>query len=311
MIGNLGGGGSAEYLMAYLKSRTMSARIIKRFGIASHPAIVGESPKEDIKYDEILKIVNRILSVDKDKDGLITIAVETLDPEVSAEIVKAYLEYLAGFARGPQKEKRIFVEEQLQKVKRELEAAENVFKEFQDKTRLFSMEKQAATLIEKLARLEAEKVQAEISLNMQETLLKSSGNLPELVKIEGKKLSEEARIKALDKEIKEVEETLTSIPELSLEFVRLQRNLKVKEKVFGVLTEQYETAKIAEAEEGSQFEIIDQPIVPELKSKPRRSIMVILSGLSAGVLGVFAAFLIEFINRRKEQERKEKTQAQA
>jgi heme/copper-type cytochrome/quinol oxidase subunit 2 len=34
--------------------------------------------------------------------------------------------------------------------------------------------------------------------------------------------------------------------------------------------------------------------------------MVILAGLSAGVLGVFAAFLIEFVRRRKEQEAKEK-----
>jgi uncharacterized protein involved in exopolysaccharide biosynthesis len=65
-------------------------------------------------------------------------------------------------------------------------------------------------------------------------------------------------------------------------------------------------AKIAEAEEGSQFEVIDKPRPPELKSKPRRSIMVILAGLSAGVLGVFAAFLIEFVRRRKEQEAKEK-----
>jgi uncharacterized protein involved in exopolysaccharide biosynthesis len=129
------------------------------------------------------------------------------------------------------------------------------------------------------------------------------------MKLEGQKVSEEAKIEALKKEIAETEKGLSSMPELALEFIRLQRNLKVKEKVFGVLTEQYEMAKIAEAEEGSQFEVIDQPRAPELKSKPRRSIMVILSGLSAGVLGVFAAFLIEFINRRKEQESKEKQPA--
>ncbi len=310
MLGGLGGGGSAEYLMAYLKSRTMSARIINRFGIATHPAIVGETPPEDIKYDEILKMVNRIVGVDKDKDGMITISAETLDPKVSAEIVAAYLEYLGSFARGPQKEKRQFVERQLEKVKAELEEAENAFKDFQDSTQLYSMEKQASSLIDKLAKLESERIQAGISLNMQESMLKASGNLPELVKLEGQKVSEEAKIAALGKEIAEVEKGLKQMPELTLEFIRLQRNLKVKEKVFGVLTEQYEMAKIAEAEEGSQFEIIDEPLVPEVKSKPRRSIMVILSGLSAGVLGVFAAFLIEFIKRRKEQETSQKRQAQ-
>lgn len=135
-------------------------------------------------------------------------------------------------------------------------------------------------------------------------MLKSSGSVPELVKVEAQKVAEEAKISALDKEIALVEKEIGILPELALEFARLQRNLSVKTKIFGVLTEQYEMAKIAEAEEGSQFEVVDRARAPEVKSKPRRSIMVILAGLSAGVLGVFAAFLIEFIRRRKEQEAK-------
>ncbi|HAE37254.1 MAG TPA: hypothetical protein DCG57_01295 [Candidatus Riflebacteria bacterium] len=309
MIPGLGGGGGSEYLMVYLKSRTMSDRIIKRFGVASNPAIVGDNPKEDIKYDEILKIVDRIVSVDKDKDGLITISAETLSPEVSAEIAMAYVSYLSSFARGPQKEKRVFIEQQLEKVSKELEQSEEIFKAFQDQHKMFALEKQAATVIEKLARLEAEKIGAGVSLQMQESLLKSSGSVPELVKIEGQKVSEEARIAALEKEIGLTEKDIATLPQLALEFARLQRNLKVKEKVFGVLTEQHEMSKIAEAEEGSQFEVIDVARAPELKSKPRRSIMVILAGLSAGVLGVFAAFLIEFIRRRKEQDAKQAAQA--
>ena len=309
MIPGLGGGGGSEYLMVYLKSRTMSDRIIKRFGVASNPAIVGDNPKEDIKYDEILKIVDRIVSVDKDKDGLITISAETLSPEVSAEIAMAYVSYLSSFARGPQKEKRVFIEQQLEKVSKELEQSEEIFKAFQDQHKMFALEKQAATVIEKLARLEAEKIGAGVSLQMQESLLKSSGSVPELVKIEGQKVSEEAKIAALEKEIGLTEKDIATLPQLALEFARLQRNLKVKEKVFGVLTEQHEMSKIAEAEEGSQFEVIDVARAPELKSKPRRSIMVILAGLSAGVLGVFAAFLIEFIRRRKEQDAKQAAQA--
>lgn len=306
-----GGGGGAEYLMVYLKSRTMSDRIIKRFGVATNPAIVGDTPDEDIKYDEILKIVNKIVSVDKDKEGLITISAETMSPELSAEIAMAYVEYLSGFARGPQKEKRVFIEQQLEKVSKELEQAEETFKAFQDKHKMFALEKQAATVIEKLAKLEAEKVGSGVSLQMQESLLKSSGSVPELVKIEAQKVSEEAKIAALEKEIGSTEKEIAQLPQLALEFARLQRNLKVKEKVFGVLTEQHEMAKIAEAEEGSQFEVIDIARAPELKSKPRRSIMVILAGLSAGVLGVFAAFLIEFIRRRKEQEAKHAAPAAA
>ncbi len=307
MIPGLGGGGGSEYLMVYLKSRTMSDRIISRFGIATNPAIVGDKQVDldKIKYDEVLKTVNRIVSVDKDKEGLITISAETLSPEVSAEIATAYIEYLSGFARGPQKEKRQFIERQLEVVSKEMAVAENEFKDFQDKHRMFTLEKQASAVIERLSSLEAQKIAAGVSLQMQESMLKSSGSVPELVKVEAQKVAEEAKIAALAKEIALVEKDITALPELALEFARLQRNLSVKTKIFGVLTEQFEMAKIAEAEEGSQFEVIDRARPPEVKSKPRRSIMVILAGLSAGVLGVFAAFLIEFIRRRKDQEAKQ------
>ena len=142
MIPGLGGGGGAEYLMVYLKSRTMSDRIIARFGIATNPAIVGDNPPtpDKIKYDDVVKTVSKIVSVDKDKEGLITIAAETMSPEVSAEIASAYIEYLSGFARGPQKEKRLFIERQLEIVSKELAAAENDFKVFQDKHKMFTLE---------------------------------------------------------------------------------------------------------------------------------------------------------------------------
>lgn len=304
-----GGGGSSEYLMVFLKSRTMSDHIIERFGIATNPVFITGKKLEEIKYEDLLKIVDRTVSVDKDKDGLISVSAETTDPELSAQIATAYIENLRRFARGPQTTKRQFVEGQLELVKKELEQAEDVFKEFQDKHKLFAIEKQAAVTIEKLARLEAEKVGAGVSLQMQDSLLKSSGNLPELVRIESQKVSETAKIGALEKEIAVTEKEIGQLPQLALEFARLTRDLKVKEKVFGVLTEQYEMAKISEAEEGSQFEVVDHARVPEVKSKPRRSIMVILAGLSAGVLGVFAAFLIEFVRRRKEQEEKQAKQA--
>jgi len=309
MIPGLGGGGSSEYLMVFLKSRTMSAHIIERFGIATNPVFITGKKAEDIKYEDLLKILDKTVSVDKDKDGLISVSAETTDPELSAKITTAYIENLRRFARGPQMAKRQFIESQLEIIKKELEQAEDLFKEFQDKHKLFAIEKQASVAIEKLARLEAEKVGAGVSLQMQESLLKSSGNLPELVRIESQKVSETAKIGALEKEIVLTEKEISHLPQLALEFARLTRDLKVKEKVFGVLTEQFEMAKISEAEEGSQFEVVDHARVPEVKSKPRRSIMVILSGLSAGVLGVFAAFLIEFVRRRKEQEEKQSKQA--
>lgn len=310
-MAGLGGGGSADYLVAYLNSRTMSDRVINKFGIATHPAIVGDKLPDEIVYDRVLKSLRNIVSIDKDRDGLITISAETRSPELSAEIAASYIDFLTAFARGPQKEKRIFVEGQLEVISKELAIAEYAVKEFQDEHKMFALDKQSSGIIERLARLETEKVSAGVALQMQQSLLRASGNMPELVRIESQKVSEEAKIAALEKEIAIVEQQLSLLPAIGLEYARLQRNLKVKEKLYGVLTEQYEMAKIAEAEEGSMFEVMDRPRPPDLKSKPRRSIMVILAGLSAGVLGVFGAFLIEFVRRRKDQETAEKKATQS
>lgn len=306
-LAGLGGsGGGANYLTCFLKSATMSDYIIKRFGIATNPAIIGDKqpdPNEIIYYDDLLKNMEKIVTVDNDvKTGLITISAETMNATTSAEIVTAYIDRLGKFSMGPQKEKRIFIEKQLALVGKELEVTENEYKNFQDKHKMFALDKQTAAAIDKMALLETQRVTSNISLEMQQSLLKSSGNVAELVKMEAQKVAEEAKTEAIKKEIGEMEKELATLPDVSMEFLRLQRNLKVKEKVYAVLIEQYEMAKITEAEEGSQFEVIDQPRIPERKSKPKRAIMVILAGLSAGVLAVFAAFMMEFIKRRKEQE---------
>ena len=130
-----------------------------------------------------------------------------------------------------QKEKRIFIERQLEKLGKELEAAENEYKAFQDKYKLFALDKQTAATIDKMAQLESQRVSSNISLEMQQSLLKSSGSVPELVKVEAQKVAEEAKAEAIRKEINEVEKELSNLPDVSMDFIRLQRNLKVKEKL--------------------------------------------------------------------------------
>jgi len=302
MLGGIGGGGGAEYLMAYLKSDDMSCRIITQFGVATNPILMGKKPPEDVKIDDLIKKIVNIVNISKDKDGLITISAETTSASLSADLAAGYLVNLNMYAKGPATQKRIFIEEQIAKVQKELDEAESKFKAFQDKNRLVAIDEQSRAIVESLVKLESSKVESDVALKMQESLLKSMGNLPELVRIEGQKVSEEARQKALDKAIGDVEKKLEGIPELALQYARLMRELKVKEKVFETLTTQYEMAKISEAEEGSQFEVIDRPYPAERKSKPSRSLMVILSGITAGMLGVFLAFFVEFLEKRRREE---------
>ena len=167
---------------------------------------------------------------------------------------------------------------------------------------MFTLEEYAKSIVERMTKLQTEKFSTEVSMQTQDRLMQSFGSMPELIKLEALKVAEATRIKAINDEISVTQTAMESLPKLALEFARLRVALSVKEKLFTMITEQYELAKIAIADESSAFDIIDSPLVPELKSKPKRATMVILAGLLAGVIGVFSSFLIEFIQKRKQKE---------
>ncbi|MFA6748572.1 MAG: Wzz/FepE/Etk N-terminal domain-containing protein [Candidatus Riflebacteria bacterium] len=307
MAGMLGLGQSSDsgYLEAFLKSNTMSGIIIQKFGIATNTAIVGPNPKpaSDVKYDDLLNTVNKTVSIGNDaKSGLITISAETMDANLSAQITNSYIEHLTRFANEPQRKKLLFLSEQLAQVTKDLNEAQESLKKFQDENKMFTLEEYAKSIVERMTKLQTEKFSTEVSMQTQDRLMQSFGSMPELIKLEALKVAEATRIKAINDEISVTQTAMESLPKLALEFARLRVALSVKEKLFTMITEQYELAKIAIADESSAFDIIDSPLVPELKSKPKRATMVILAGLLAGVIGVFSSFLIEFIQKRKQKE---------
>lgn len=307
MAGMLGLGQSSDsgYLEAFLKSNTMSGIIIQKFGIATNTAIVGPNPKpaSEVKYDDLLNIVNKTVSIGNDaKSGLITISAETMDANLSAQITNSYIEHLTRFANEPQRKKLLFLSEQLAQVTKDLNEAQESLKKFQDENKMFTLEEYAKSIVERMTKLQTEKFSTEVSMQTQDRLMQSFGSMPELIKLEALKVAEATRIKAINDEISVTQTAMESLPKLALEFARLRVALSVKEKLFTMITEQHELAKIAIADESSAFDVIDSPLVPELKSKPKRATMVILAGLLAGVIGVFSSFLIEFIQKRKQKE---------
>lgn len=307
MAGMLGLGQSSDsgYLEAFLKSNTMSGIIIQKFGIATNTAIVGPNPKpaSEVKYDDLLNIVNKTVSIGNDaKSGLITISAETMDANLSAQITNSYIEHLTRFANEPQRKKLLFLSEQLAQVTKDLNEAQESLKKFQDENKMFTLEEYAKSIVERMTKLQTEKFSTEVSMQTQDRLMQSFGSMPELIKLEALKVAEATRIKAINDEISVTQTAMESLPKLALDFARLRVALSVKEKLFTMITEQHELAKIAIADESAAFDVIDSPLVPELKSKPKRATMVILAGLLAGVIGVFSSFLIEFIQKRKQKE---------
>ena len=85
-----------------------------------------------------------------------------------------------------------------------------------------------------------------------------------------------------------------------MENLGLLRDVKYYETIFELLARQFEIAKIDEAKDASLIQVLDKAIEPERKSKPKRALIVILTGLVAGFLAVIFAFVRESLEKARQ-----------
>ena len=93
------------------------------------------------------------------------------------------------------------------------------------------------------------------------------------------------------------------VPALVLEYARKMRELKTQEAIYEQLTKQYEMAKLNEAKDSSALQVLDDGVVPLKKSKPRRSLIVILSTLVTFFIAVFVVFMQEHLEKMPAEDR--------
>ncbi|MFH0778030.1 MAG: GNVR domain-containing protein, partial [Candidatus Eisenbacteria bacterium] len=91
------------------------------------------------------------------------------------------------------------------------------------------------------------------------------------------------------------------VPRLALEYGRLLREVKIQETLFGLLTEQYEHAKIQEAKDTPTIQVLDVAQPPEKKSRPRRLILLALAAGFSVVFSMLYASLSDHLERLRQE----------
>lgn len=125
----------------------------------------------------------------------------------------------------------------------------------------------------------------------------------------------EERVADAERELLEAEEELKRFlernrqfqgsPELSFQYERLQRRVRIKEEVLTTLRRSYEEARIQEVNDTPLITVIDRAVPPEKRSSPKRKLNVVLAFFLGGMLGVFGAFGREFVERARERDEEE------
>ncbi len=203
------------------------------------------------------------------------------------------------------KRNRIFVENQLHKVKKELREAEEALKGFQVNKKIVAMDAQTEASIRALANLKAQITAKEVQLGVIKQY--STPSNPDVLTIKDE-------LRELKKQLAMVESksgnpetgampSLSEAPELGLQYIRLKRDAVTQQKVYELLTQQYEMAKIDEAKEDIAFQVIDKAIPPEKRIKPKRRINVMLAAVVSLFAGIFLVFFLEYLEKLGKSEK--------
>jgi uncharacterized protein involved in exopolysaccharide biosynthesis len=302
-LGGLAGlaGGAAgikspnELHIGMLKSRTLADKMIARFNLKQKfKAKTMEATRAALAGGTEIKT---------GKDGFITIEYSDKDPKFAASVANAYVEELDKLnntlAVTEASRKRLFFETQLKMTRDNLAAAEVGFKQTQERTGLIQPEAQGQAIIMAASNLRAQVTAAEVKLQSMGSF--ATPQNPDYQKLQQNLTSLRAQlVKAERNGVQgrgDIMVPTGKLPETGLEYIRKMRDLKYQETLFELLSKQFEIAKIDEAKEAALIQVVDKALVPEQKSKPKRSLIVILATLMAFFLSVLLAFVREASER--------------
>jgi len=293
LAGGMGGlGGSTDLYLGILKSRSVADAVIKRLNLQK------EFKAKTI--DDARKKLDAAVKFKSGKDGIISIDADSKDPQKAAQLANTFVDELGrrSVELNLSKEgtERVFLEKRLEVVKQDLRNAENDMKAFQEKNKTFKVDSQATVAVEGIARLKAEIISKEVQLaSLRNTMTDENSDVKTLQAGIGRLKSQ--LVSLTGNGGSDIIPAVGNIPSLGVEYVRKMRDLKTQEAIFELLTKQYEVAKINEAKDTSSLQVLDEAVVPLKKSKPSRSLIVILAGVMAFFASIFIVFIQEYFSK--------------
>jgi uncharacterized protein involved in exopolysaccharide biosynthesis len=276
----LGTKGSGALFVELFRSRSVQDRVVDRLNLQT---VYRGRYKEDAR-----KTLNERTSVSEDrKSGVLSLSVTDKNPQRAHDIAQAYVEELnrlvSQVSTSSARRERIFIEQRLTTVKRDLEDAEKQFGAFASKNSTLDIKEQTKAMVESAGVLQGQLIAAQSELQSLEQIYTSSN-----VRVR----SLQARVDELKRQLQKLEGTdaslasdavqsdqmyppIRKLPLLGVEWADLYRRMKIQETVYELLNQQYELARIQEAKEIPTVNVVDPANVPERKSSPHRLIIIL------------------------------------
>jgi len=248
--------------VALLKSRTVENAMVARFHLQTlyHTKYLSSARK---RWEKKTFIDSGL------KDGLIRLSVTDRDPRRAAEMangwVEEYRRLTATLAVDEASGRRLFFEQQVADARENLARAEEEMKQTEQRTGMIEMDGQTHAMIAAAAILRAQVAAKQVEIQAMRQF--AADENPDLERARQELSSLEAQLAAMDvahnRRSGDLVAPQGTVGQAGLEYARALREVKYRETVLSLLMRLQEEARVDEARQGSQAQVVDAAAVPE------------------------------------------------
>jgi uncharacterized protein involved in exopolysaccharide biosynthesis len=246
---------TSDVFIEILKSRTLQEAAIRHFGLDQVYRTRG--------IDRTLGEFRRHIGVESGRSGVVHLTVEDRSAQRAADIANYLLQELDRFNREVYstraKRTRKFLEDRLADTRQRLADAQTQLSSYERQNKVVASPDQAT--VEGAANLMAQKMNLQIRRSY---VSEYSGEAS-------------PAMRELDAQLSAIESEIGRLPTIKMEGARLVLEVEIQSRLFTLISSQYEEARIQETRDTPTVTVLDEAQVPEIRSRPKRGLIVGLS----------------------------------
>ena len=280
-------GGDYFRYLSILSSRSMLEKIVDTFDLVSVYETAGSRDPRGSAASMLLE--NSYFHIDNEYEYL-SVEVFDQDPQRAADIANFYVAELnrrnQELASQDAANYRRFVERRYRETLSALDSLKTATEQFQAEYGVFDLENQASSFLEQMASIRAEAIALEIEFAALRAQYGPGNPRVQAVKSAYEAANRKSR-EALEGREDILPVSRSQLPEVFRAFVDLEQEVLTQKSILEIIAPMYEQARFQEEREFQAVQVVDEAVPPSRKAKPKRSVIVIASTLSAFILIIF------------------------
>lgn len=267
--------------IAILKSRTLLERVVKEFDLITIYDV------SDHSMEKAVEELGTNVDFKVNEEGTLVIEVQDKDPQRAARMADFFAKTLDELNRElnvrEARSHRAFIEQRIDRNLADLKSAEEHLKKFQQKNGMLAVSEQAQGSISAVAELYVTREKKALEVGMLEQIVAPDNPVLLVTKLE---------LKGLDAKLK-------GMPDQGITYLRLYREFVIQQRLYETLLPLLEQAKIEEIRNTPTLVVLDDAVVPEKASKPKKRIIVAVFFLLSLMVSVGLAWWMDNLEQMK------------